>query len=155
VVHYAISFGSIWQRTLDFIGAVNTVLNTQRETLAPAVFDPYAWVRPANAAQSAAIQLGLWESRYERENDWHIGTGTFSANALHAGTGAALEGFFAAARDTGNKPLEPRFAMLLENPDYQDMITADPPGTVPTPALLGLLVLGGLAGLWQRCRSRS
>ncbi|MEQ8264888.1 hypothetical protein [Pseudohaliea sp.] len=152
VVDYTINFGSIMQRTLDFIGAVNRVLNTQRGTLDD--FDRYAWVRPDNAAQSAAIQLGLWESKYESDTDWNIGVGSFSASALHSGTGSALEGFFAAVRDQGNTPLEPQFAMLLESPVYQDMITADPPGTVPTPAPLGLLLLGGLAALWQRRPSR-
>jgi MYXO-CTERM domain-containing protein len=155
VVDYTINFGSIMQRTLDFIGAVNTVLNMQRGTLAFEAFDRYAWVRPDNAAQSAAIQLGLWESKYESDDAWDIGTGSFSASALHSGTGTALEGFFAAVRDPGNTPLEPQFAMLLQSPEYQDMITADPPGTVPTPAPLGLLLLGGLAALWQRRRSRA
>jgi hypothetical protein len=153
VVDYTINFGSIMQRTLDFIGAVNTVLNKQRNTLEN--FDRYAWVRPDNAAQSAAIQLGLWESKYESDDAWDIGTGSFSASALHSGTGTALEGFFAAVRDPGNTPLEPQFAMLLQSPEYQDMITADPPGTVPTPAPLGLLLLGGLTALWQRRRSRA
>jgi hypothetical protein len=152
VVDYTINFGSIMQRTLDFIGAVNTVLNKQRNTLEN--FDRYAWVRPDNAAQSAAIQLGLWESKYESDTGWDIGRGSFRASALHPGTRTALEEFFGAARGEGNTPLEPQFAMLLENPDYQDMITADPPGTVPAPAPLGLLLLGGLAALWQRGRPR-
>jgi len=157
VVDYTINFGSIMKRTLDFIGAVNTVLNTQRGTLAIEAFDRYAWVRPDDAAQSAAIQLGLWESKYEAEDQdlWNIDNGAFSASHLHDTTAAALEEFFAAAREGDSAPLEQRFAILLENPNYQDMITADPPGTVPTPAPLGLLLLGGMAALWQRRRPRA
>ncbi len=55
VVPYTIDFDAVMQRTLKFLGAVNSVLNEGKTA-----HDPYAWVRPTSTGQSAAIQLGLW-----------------------------------------------------------------------------------------------
>lgn len=136
VVPYAINFTAVMQRTLTFLGAVNAVLNEGK-----AKYDPYAWVRPTSTGQSAAIQLGLWESKYELEdNQWSMTGGSFSATHLAADTQSWIDSFFAMAA-TDIAPLEQKFTMVFESDQYQDMIAADPPSTVPAPGTLALLLL--------------
>ena len=85
VVSYTIILGGESARTLDFLGAVNHVLNPGKSK-----DDPFAWLHPRNGAEAAAIQLGIWESKYEPET-WDIEAGTFSAKHVNGGTMAELK----------------------------------------------------------------
>ncbi|OGB00999.1 MAG: hypothetical protein A3E25_02755 [Burkholderiales bacterium RIFCSPHIGHO2_12_FULL_69_20] len=148
-VRYQVNFDGETERTLDFLGAVNAVLNTQRGQSGDS-YDKFAWVHPTDIYQSAAIQLGIWESRFDSSSQWNLADGLFqawnldgSAGATNAGTGKThwyIEQFLA-SRD-GAASLDGQFAMTLEASGAQDMITGDPPSRVPEP---GSLVLTGLA----------
>ena len=133
VVDYTINLSGENVRTLDFLGAVNGVLNQG----SPAV-DPYAWLRPGSGFAAAAIQLGIWESKYDT-GPWDIGNGSFKATNLDAGTRSALDTFFAAI--DGAAALDGQYVMTLEAAGAQDMITGDPPppSDVPEPGTLALL----------------
>lgn len=148
-VRYQVNFRGETNRTLDFLGAVNAVLNDQRGQTG-ASYDKFAWVHPTDIYQSAAIQLGIWESRFDGSSHWNLADGQFQAwnldgraAALHAGDGKThwyVEQFF--ARRDGADSLDGQYAMTLEAGGAQDMITGDPPSRVPEP---GSLALAGLA----------
>ncbi|MBS0304877.1 MAG: PEP-CTERM sorting domain-containing protein [Proteobacteria bacterium] len=144
VVTYTVNFAGVSDRTLDFLGAVNAVRNAGKATL-----DPYAWLHPATAYEAAAIQLGIWESKYD--TGWNIGSGAFSASGLEAGTASALASYFAAIPTAAS--LDRSYTMVLEARGAQDMITGDPPpdNNVPEPGTLAL-VLGPVALLALRRR---
>lgn len=143
-VDYSIRFDGESSRTLDFLGAVNAVLNAERGAA-----DTFAWLHPVSGAQAAAIQLGIWESRYEANAAWSLTGGTFRASALDAGTADYMARFFAAV--PGSAALDGRYVMTLESGVAQDMITGDPPSAVPLPGTLAL-VLGALPLLLRRRR---
>lgn len=147
-VQYQINFDGETTRTLDFLGAVNAVLNTQRNQ-SGASYDQFAWVHPTNIYQSAAIQLGIWESRFDTNDTWSLADGKFQAWNLDGNPGSDVtngktkwyvEQFF--ARRDSTDSLDGQFAMTLTASNAQDMITGDPPGVVPEP---GSLALAGLA----------
>jgi hypothetical protein len=148
-VRYQINFDGETTRTLDFLGSVNAVLNDQRGQTG-ASYDKFAWVHPTDIYQSAAIQLGIWESRFDTINTWSLADGQFqawnldgTANALNASNGKTkwyVEQFFAGR--VGADSLDGQYAMTLTASGAQDMITGDPPSRVPEP---GSLALAGLA----------
>lgn len=128
---YTVNFDGALARTLDFLGAVNAVLNAGK-----AGDDPYAWLHPTSGYMAAAIQLGIWESKYD-DSGWDLGAGLFKASGLEAATSGYLSQFLAAI--PGSASLDGRYVMTLEARGIQDMITGDPPAAVPAPGTLGLL----------------
>ena len=140
-VDYQIYLNAATTRTLDFIGAVNSVLGTN---------DPYAWLRNVTAAQGAAIQLGIWESKYDTTG-WDLASGDFKATNLDSGTTSYLNQFTAAIDTTD--AVNSRYVMVLKNDDFQDMIAGDPPSNdVPEPGTLALMgvALAGFAASRSR-----
>ena len=144
-VNYNINLGGATERTREFLGAVNSVLNASGSA------HPYAWLYPANGAEAAAIQLGIWESLYDN-GDWNIASGNFSATGLESATTTALTGFFAAIGST--EALASQYVMTLEANGKQDMITGDPqPTDVPEPGTLALLGAAAIGLLPSRRRT--
>lgn len=136
VVNYTVNFNGTLARTLDFLGAVNGVMNA--ESSSP-VDDPYAWLHPINGAQGAAIQLGIWESRYDSAN-WDLSAGSFTATALMRSTTSYWNSFRSAIDSHPN--LNPGKVMVFESATRQDVIAGDPPLSVPEPGSLALFGAG-------------
>ncbi|MGC3983338.1 MAG: VPLPA-CTERM sorting domain-containing protein [Pseudorhodoferax sp.] len=134
-VNYTVRFNGVAARTLDFLGAVNAVLNDGSATA-----NPYAWLLPQNAAQSAAIQIGIWKSLYD-DSGWDVGAGTFQVSGFKPDTGEWLDRFFDAIGSSD--PLDRNKVMWLASDGSQDVLTGH---QVPEPASLVLMGLG-LAGL--------
>ena len=98
-VTYTVDYAGLTTRTLDYLGAVDYVLNGNTNSWS----DPYAWLRPAAVTiggqpvtatnVAAAIQLGVWESLYETDGGWDLASGQFRATYLDAGTTAAYNAF--------------------------------------------------------------
>lgn len=151
-VDYRVDFDGAMDRTLAFLGAVNWVLSSGSE-----VSDPYAWLHPTTTAQSAAIQLGIWESQHD-DGDWDMTGGNFRVTGIDSATQAELDKFFLAAED-GVSPLGRQYTMVLRSGQFQDMITGDPPpppgNSVPEPGTLSLLLASAGALALGRRRRRS
>ncbi|HEV8501532.1 MAG TPA: PEP-CTERM sorting domain-containing protein [Casimicrobiaceae bacterium] len=139
---YNVNYTGALSHTLDFLGAVNSVLN------GPSGTDQFAWLHPANANVSAAIQIGIWESLYDTEPDFSLTTGTFQASGLDAGTAAEYALFQGAVSSTNS--LSQSLTMVLESTTNQDQITGLRPSSdthnfTPEPGSLALLAAGLIA----------
>jgi hypothetical protein len=138
IVKYTINFSGEKERTRDFLGAVNAVMNGSKQ-LGDIGYDKFAWLHPVSGAQGAAIQLGIWESRYETSTDWDLALGDFRAARVDSLTFTHWNAFRKAIDSSASVADE--FVMVLEARGAQDMITADPPSQVPEPATVGLLAV--------------
>lgn len=148
VVTYTVNFNGATDRTLAFLGAVNSVLGAS----ASDEQKPYAWLHPTTAYEAAAIQLGIWESLYD--TGWDIVNGSFKATGLETATQTALGSYFGAIGTAS--ALERKYTMVLEATGAQDMITGDPPRNgVPEPGTLSLLLASAGAFAMGRRRRRA
>jgi hypothetical protein len=139
-----------FDRTLDFLGALNVVLETSFG-LGEGV---YNWLNPTSGWMSGAIQVGIWESLYESDQQGlNVGSGSFSVTKLSSQGSALLGTVFDAVNGAPNAfaydALAPNQVLVLASSDYQDMIVGDPPSPAPAPAPL-FLIAGGLAFLARR-----
>ena len=150
-----------FDRTLTFLGALNYTLADEYgfET------SNYNWLNPTSNWMSGAIQLGIWESLYERDtgeglDSWDILGGNFNVSGSGKGSNALdrrgvdlLQKTFANIGDDDVSALGTQYALILTNSSKQDMIAGDPPVDVPAPAT-AFLLLGGV-GLLRRGNRRT
>ena len=128
----------------DFLGAVNSVLGG----------DPYAWLRPDNKHEAAAIQLGIWEALHG--DDFNLATGLVQFSGSPGATALGLFDSFVAAMATSESLSNDRVMVLVHN-GKQDVITGiiPPSRLVPEPgtlALLGMAVVAVAATTRRRMR---
>jgi hypothetical protein len=150
-VHYTLNAAAVTAATLDFLGAVNSVLGSAT---------PFGWLDPINAFGvipavniAAAIQIGIWETRYD--TTWNLLNGHFSATGIDAPTQSALTLFQNAMASSPD--LGAQYVVKLENADRQDQITGlRPTGRqLPEPGSLALLALAVAAAIGTRRARRS
>ncbi len=135
-VTYTVNLNGETARTLDFIGAVNSVMNGSK-VFGDVGYDNFAWLHPMNQNQGAAIQLGIWKSKYDTSS-WAMNSGAFRAWDLDQGTSGYLAAYMNAINTTAS--IDGKYVMVLEASGAQDMITGDPPpNTVPEPGSLALI----------------
>jgi hypothetical protein len=139
---------SIGSATLNWLGAVNYVLNGNSNTWA----DSSAWLHPTNRNVAAAIQVGIWDSLYD--GDFVLNAGNFRASSLEAATLAAYNSFVAILNTANDLP--GNLAMVFVDDDNQDVITGRRPGEhqLPEPGSLLLLGIAAAVAGWSLRRKR-
>lgn len=144
---YTVNYSGALSRTLDFLGAVNYVINGNSNSWS----DPYAWLHPTDHNMSAAIQIGIWESLYDDpshggDNAWSLTTGHFQASGLEAATTSDFNSYIAALGAAHSVALNQ--TMVLQSDRNQDQITGyrPPRFDTPEPGSLALIAAGLLAG---------
>jgi PEP-CTERM motif-containing protein len=144
---YNVNYTGATSRTLDFLGAVNHVLN-------PGGSDPFAWLHPANGDISGAIQVGIWESLYDLHTDWNLGSGEFTATGLSAGATTEYGLFQAAVLNPSVADIAQSQTMVLTSTDVQDQITGHRGSRfdLPEPGSIALVAVGLLAAGFARRR---
>jgi len=148
-------------RMLSFLGAVNQVQQTDHGFSA----DSKNWLRPNQPWMSGAIQLGIWESLYEKSgedltvrsagnNDSQWFYADVSSNNVSWKVDAEgitfLDSVFDLINDDDRSvaPVSADEVLWAQNGGSQDLIID--PVDVPVPAT-GLLLLGGIGALaWRR-----
>jgi hypothetical protein len=135
-------------RMLDFLGAANTVL---ADTGYELDFADKNWLNPTSGWMSGAIQVGIWESLYEKEGaTLAVGGGDFEITSGLDSRGASLLTSVFGAMD-GTDSLDANQVKWFSTDAGQDLV--GDPQEVPVPAPLALLV-GGLGLLAMRGRRR-
>lgn len=139
---------SVNAATLDWLGAVNYVLNGNSNTWG----DSYAWLHPGDRNVAAAIQVGIWDSLYD--GDFVLTTGNFRASSLEVATQTAYTAFFNALNTANDLPAN--LAMAFVGNDNQDVITGRRPGgeQLPEPGSLLLLGIAAAVAGWSLRRKR-
>jgi len=129
--------------------------NTALEELFTEVFGGSAISQPISDLVSAAVQLAIWEIKYETAPGYDLATGAFQASG---GTGsvALAQSYLNHLGDPANQPSK-YIVSLLTSPIEQDFVTATPRpprevGKIPEPSALPLLGLGMAAMLLARRR---
>lgn len=139
---YTINYSGPTQRTLDFLGAVDYVLNGNSN-----LGDFNAWLHPTSSVISGAIQLGIWESLYD-SSGWDIAAGNFHATNLSSGVSNEWALFQTAVQNAGVNDLPGNRAMTIVSASYQDQIIGRGPPisqqSVPEPGSLALVAIGML-----------
>jgi len=136
--------------------AVTPYASIALEELFTEVFNGAAISQPISDLTSAAVQLAVWEIRYESAPTYDLASGAFIASG---GTGsvAAAQTMLDHLGDPGNQPSK-YIVTLLSSPSAQDFVTATPGrttregGKIPEPSALPLLGLGMAAMLLARRR---
>ncbi len=152
-VTYTVDYSGPTERTLDFLGAVDYVLNGNSNTWS----DPFAWLHPANSHVAAAIQVGIWESLYDTSG-WSLDSGLFRASDLESATLTQYAAFQNALNAANALPA--LFALTIESETHQDQITGRIPGggrpqrELPEPGSLALFALAGVLAAVTRRRWR-
>jgi hypothetical protein len=152
-------------RMLDFLGAVNTVLQGSDYGFTP---DSKNWLRPDSGWMSGAIQVGIWESLYEADDaalsitrtdtddDQWFWADTSSGKATHdvdmRGLSFLDSAFGLVNSGTGFTPLSANEVLWARNDSGQDLLIDPVP--VPAPTTI-MLLLGGLGtSIYRRRRQR-
>lgn len=152
-VTYTVNFTGPTARTLDYLGAVNYVLNGNTNTWS----DPYAWLHPANAVVAVAVQAGIWESLYDTSG-WDLASGNLRVTGLDAATSGEWALFQAAVQNPGVNDLPASMAMTITGPGVQDQIIGrNRPSRQQLPEPGSLVLVGvalAMAGLAMRRRAR-
>lgn len=126
-------------RTFEFLGAVNYV--AQRDHAL--AFGSENWLNPAGGWMSGAIQVGIWESLYEKEGAaLSTSGGWFSATSLGEKGNRFLNSAFIAM--DSSPALDAGRVKWLEIANGQDLLVD--PVSVPAPGSL-LMVAAGLVVL--------